>query len=194
VIVNRFAVSRPTQTVSPRGAKPQSGVGQILETNLMDDTALITSLRTSLTALEVHDQCVMVAVSGGADSVALLRGLLTLRDEFSLSLIVAHYHHLLRGDEADADAAWVEELAVACGLPFVMQHAPTATDLHAAGVEARARRQRYAFLKQAAKEHDASVIMTAHTADDVVETVLHHLFRGTGVAGLRGIPRERLLG
>ncbi len=160
----------------------------------MDEISLITSVRTSLTAMEVQDQRVIVAVSGGADSVALLRGLLALRDEFSLTLIVAHYHHRLRGDEADADAAWVEQLAVSCGLPFVLGLAPTATDRHAAGVEARARKQRYAFLKQTAMEQSVSLVMTAHTADDLVETVLHHLFRGTGVAGLRGIPRERLLG
>ena len=145
-------------------------------------------------AFQLRDVRVIVAVSGGADSVALLRGLIALQDEFTLSLIVAHYHHRLRGDEADADAAWVEQLAASQSLPFVLGHAPTATDPHAAGVEARARQLRYAFLKQAAKEHAASVIVIAHTADDLVETVLHHLFRGTGVAGLRGIPRERSLG
>jgi tRNA(Ile)-lysidine synthase len=137
---------------------------------------------------------VIVAVSGGADSVALLRGLIDLRAGFSLELVVAHYHHRLRGDDADADAAWVEHFALSHDLPFVLGHASTATDPHASGIEARARRQRYAFLKQTAKEHAASVVMTGHTADDLVETVLHHLFRGTGVAGLRGIPRERSLG
>lgn len=176
------------------GRETASGVGEILETNTMVESALITSLRTSLTALLIHEARVIVAVSGGADSVALLRGLLSLRDEFGLALIVAHYHHRLRGDDADADAAWVEELATIHGLPFVLGQASQATDPHAAGVEARARRQRYVFLKQVAKVHNASVIMTAHTADDRVETVLHHLFRGTGVAGLRGIPRERSLG
>ncbi|HET6423660.1 MAG TPA: tRNA lysidine(34) synthetase TilS [Planctomycetaceae bacterium] len=160
----------------------------------MSDTVLIPPLRTALTALSVVDQRAIVAVSGGADSVALLYGLITLRDELSLSLIVAHYHHRLRGDEADADAAWVEQLAITHGLPFCLGLATTATDPHAAGVETRARKQRYAFLKQVAKEHHAPTIMTAHTADDLVETVLHHLFRGTGVAGLRGIPRERTLG
>lgn len=157
-------------------------------------TSFVTSLRAELSAFMVRGEPVIVAVSGGADSVGLLRGLISLREEFSLGLIVAHYHHRLRGDEADADATWVENLAATHGLPFVLAQAPAATDPHAAGVEARARRQRYAFLKQVATEHAAPVIMTAHTADDLVETVLHHLFRGTGVAGLRGIPRERSFG
>lgn len=160
---------------------------------MMDDEPLIEALRTSLSELRVRSERVIVAVSGGADSVALLRGLFDLRRTFALELIVAHFHHRLRGDEADADAVWVEQLADSHGLPFVLEHAPSATDPQAAGVEARARRQRYAFLKQTAKQFAASVVMTAHTGSDLVETVLHHLFRGTGVAGLRGIPRERSL-
>lgn len=160
---------------------------------MMDDEPVIDALRTALSALKVRNERLIVAVSGGADSVALLRGLFDLRRTFALELIVAHFHHRLRGDEADADAAWVEQLADSHGLPFVLEHASTATDPQAAGVEARARRQRYAFLKQTAQQFAAPVVMTAHTASDLIETVLHHLFRGTGVAGLRGIPRERLL-
>lgn len=159
----------------------------------MTQTDFITALQHALRDSRITAQRVLVAVSGGADSVALLRGLVELQDQSALDIIVAHFHHRLRGDEADADAAWVEHLAETLGLQFVIGHAPEATDPHATGIEARARDQRYDFLLTTAMTHSVPVVLTAHTADDLTETVLHHLLRGTGVAGLRGIPRERVL-
>ncbi len=133
---------------------------------------------------------VVVAVSGGADSVALLRAmhLLAPRRTWHLRLIVGHVQHHLR-DDAEDDARFVEQLAATLGLPFARsdihpQH-------HGANVEATARRQRYAALAQIAVEHDAGVLATAHHADDQLETVLMRLVRGTGVAGLRGIAWKR---
>ena len=123
----------------------------------------------------------VVAVSGGADSVALLRGLL----EVGVGpLHVAHFHHQLR-DEADADAAFVRDLATAHALPFDCGTA----DVRAAGgnLEATARRLRYAWLRDVARERGATWVATGHTASDNAETVLHHLTRGTGLNGLRGI-------
>ncbi len=159
----------------------------------MAGLSLIATLHDSLRALRAVHQRVVVAVSGGADSVALLCALSELRDECGLDIIAAHFHHRLRGEEADADAAFVEQLAGSLGVSFEIGHAPVDTDPHATGMEARAREQRYDFLLTTATRHRAASIMTAHTADDLTETVLHHLFRGTGVAGLRGIPRERTL-
>ena len=123
----------------------------------------------------------VVAVSGGADSVALLRGLLAVGVG---PLSVAHFHHQLR-DQADADAAFVRDLAAAHGLPFDLGTA----DVRAAGgnLEATARRLRYAWLREVAGERGAAWVATGHTANDNAETVLHHLARGTGLDGLRGV-------
>lgn len=159
----------------------------------MGNNSLIMTLHESLRQARVQPQRVVVAVSGGADSVALLLGLHELRREYGLELIVAHFHHRLRGAEANADVDFVERLAKLLSLPCIIGYAPIETDPHATGIEARARDQRYNFLLLTATAQQAPVIMTAHTADDRTETVLHHLFRGTGVAGLRGIPRERAL-
>ncbi len=159
----------------------------------MGEDSLLMSLRESLRQANVLQQRVVVAVSGGADSVALFLGLHELSSEYGLDLIIAHFHHRLRGEEADADADFVERLAKLLSLPCLVGYAPRETDPHATGIEARAREQRYNFLLITATAQQAPVIMTAHTADDLTETVLHHLFRGTGVAGLRGIPRERSL-
>ena len=123
----------------------------------------------------------VVAVSGGADSVALLRGQLAFGRG---PLTVAHFHHQLR-PEADADAGFVRALAAAHGVPFALGTA----DVRAAGgnLEATARRLRYAWLHEVARDCGARWIATGHTANDNAETVLHHLTRGTGLDGLRGI-------
>ena len=123
----------------------------------------------------------VIAVSGGADSVALLRGLIAGGRG---PLVVAHFHHQLRA-EADADAAFVRELATAHGLRFDLGTA----DVRAAGgnLEATARRLRYAWLRRVARDNAAAWVATGHTANDNAETVLHHLTRGTGLDGLRGI-------
>lgn len=161
----------------------------------MGEDSLLTMLRQALLEANVGYQRVLVAVSGGADSVALLLGLyeLELALEYFLDLHVVHFDHRLRGAESDADAAFVQQLARRLDLPCFIGFAPLDSNPQATGIEARARQQRYEFLLQTAISQNASVIMTAHTADDLTETVLHHLFRGTGVAGLRGIPRDRAL-
>jgi tRNA(Ile)-lysidine synthase len=144
--------------------------------------------------LEVHGVAatrILVAVSGGADSVALLRALHELARPLTLELIIAHYDHGLRA-AAKADARFVEELGADLGLPVIIGRADP-IDIPQTGIEAWARDARYRFLQSTALEQGCSIVMTAHTADDQVETVLHHLFRGTGLAGLAGIPASRLL-
>lgn len=131
----------------------------------------------------------VVAVSGGADSVALLRALLGA----GLGpLVVAHFHHGLRGAEADADAAFVRELASDLGCRFE----PGDADVRAAGgnLETTARRLRYGWLAGVAAASGAAWVATGHTADDQAETVLHRLVRGTGLRGLRGIAPAAPLG
>ena len=139
---------------------------------------------------------VIVAVSGGADSVALVRALNELRTSADEGrLVVAHFNHKLRGAESDADATFIDALADELGLQCVTGAA--AADLSAGGsgegIEGAARRARYDFLAGAAAELGARYVATAHTADDQVETVLFNLLRGTGLAGLAGIPRARRL-
>ncbi len=138
---------------------------------------------------------ILVAVSGGADSMALLRGLLHLRDEFQLALHVGHLDHQLRGAASRADADWLESVCHELDVPLTIGRANVAQTASRAGkgIEETARDARYEFLEMTALEKDCGVIALAHTADDQAETILHHILRGTGLAGLRGIPREREL-
>jgi tRNA(Ile)-lysidine synthase len=127
---------------------------------------------------------VAAAVSGGADSVALLELLLEARDRLGIVVSVAHYNHRLRGGESDADAQFVEQLAAAKEVAFFGAGAET---FHEANVEALARQDRYSFFEQLVRQGCCGKIATAHTADDQAETVLARLLRGGGPAGLAGI-------
>lgn len=135
-----------------------------------------------------RDVTVLVAVSGGADSVALLRALLEVRQPGEGRLIVAHFNHALRGAESDGDQAFMEELAARLGLAVVVgrREGEGAT-------EESLREARYAFLRLQSGVCGARYVVTAHTADDQVETALLNVLRGTGLAGLAGIPRIRQL-
>ncbi len=147
------------------------------------------------------DVTVMAGVSGGADSVALLRALHELRSarpECKGELCVAHFHHGVRAS-ADLDADFVRQLASSLGLPFVLGRPQgDASDQlqNAAGhspAEEDLRRARYEFFRQSANSLGARYLALAHTADDQVETVLHRIIRGTGLRGLSGIPERREL-
>lgn len=140
------------------------------------------------------DCTVLVAVSGGADSVALLRALAAVRISGKGRLIVAHLDHQLR-PESDQDASFVRTLAERLGLPAVIDRANVQAVADAAGdgVEAAARAARYEFLQATAQGFGARFVVTAHTADDQIETLLQRILRGTSVAGLSGIPRARQL-
>jgi tRNA(Ile)-lysidine synthase len=130
-----------------------------------------------------------VAVSGGADSVALLRLLHRLRDALGITLAVVHFNHALRGTESEADAAFVAELAGALELEFLAAREDVEAEAARQGwnLEDAARRLRYAFFERVISERQATHIAVAHTADDQAETVLAHLMRGTGPTGLAGI-------
>jgi tRNA(Ile)-lysidine synthase len=132
----------------------------------------------------------VVAVSGGSDSVGLLRALHRLAPELGLTLSVAHLDHGARGEAARDDAAFVHDLAGSLGLPLdVGQWRPA----RAAHFEADARRARYAWLLEIATARGASSVAVGHTRDDQAETILHRIVRGTGLRGLAGMPPRRPL-
>src|SRR5438270_12865780 len=130
-----------------------------------------------------------VAVSGGADSVALLRILLELRAEVGVVLSVVHLNHCLRGAHSDADAEFVADL----GLEHKLQFFSKQVDVRAyaaerkLGVEAAGRELRYNFFDELASEARLNRVATAHTLDDQAETVLLRLLRGAWTRGLAGI-------
>lgn len=130
-----------------------------------------------------------VAVSGGADSVALLRLLDRLRDDLGVTLAVVHFNHQLRGAESEGDAAFVAELAGSFGLELLIARQDVGAEARRQGwnLEDAGRRLRYAFFERLIEEGQTTHIAVAHTADDQAETVLAHLIRGTGPTGLGGI-------
>ena len=136
---------------------------------------------------------VLVAVSGGPDSVALLYALWTLRDELGISLHVAHLNHSFRGAESDKDAEYVREFASSLGLESTIEKVdvPQIRKTLRLSAEEAARLVRYDFLDRVAADIQADRIALGHTADDQVETVLLNLLRGTGVDGLSGMPPVR---
>lgn len=132
---------------------------------------------------------VTVALSGGADSVALLWVLRTLAPRLGIRLRAAHYHHGIRGAEADRDAEFCRKLCDDWQIPFSVERgdAPARARQTGESLEEAARALRYAFLRRVAP----GKLATAHNADDNAETVLLHLLRGTGPRGLGGIPPQR---
>ena len=133
---------------------------------------------------------VVVACSGGPDSLALLSLLLELRPLLSLTVTAAHYEHGIRGGASAEDAAFVRRFCAARAVPCIVESGdvPQAAARASESLETAARRLRYAFLERTRGRVDASLIVTAHHADDQAETVLLHLLRGTGLDGLAGIP------
>ena len=131
---------------------------------------------------------VLVAVSGGSDSVALMHLLLALRETLGIELVVGHLNHALRGDESDADCQFVIDESKRIGLPCetfkqnILDHRQNGES-----VEMAARRLRYTFFRGAALRHGCDLVATGHTADDQAETLLMRLFRGASLRGMGGI-------
>lgn len=132
---------------------------------------------------------VLCALSGGADSVSLL---LCLK-ELGVDVCACHLNHELRGADADADESFCRMLCQRENIPFVSQRRDAAREAQRTGqsVETAARELRYRFFAECAQALGADKIATAHTADDNLETMLFRLIRGTGLAGLAGIPPVR---
>ncbi|HUE75931.1 MAG TPA: tRNA lysidine(34) synthetase TilS [Chloroflexota bacterium] len=130
----------------------------------------------------------VVAVSGGADSLALLDALIRNAGALDVALHVAHVDHGLRPD-SELDALYVAEIARTHGLPCTQARIDVAERARRSrkGIEETARQERYRFLGQLARQHAAAAVVTGHTADDQVETILMHVIRGSSARGLRGM-------
>jgi tRNA(Ile)-lysidine synthase len=130
-----------------------------------------------------------VGVSGGADSVALLMLLLELREKLGIVVSVAHLNHKLRSKASETDEKFVAALAAKHGLEFHVESVDVAARAkrEKANLEDAGRRARYEFFARLVAEGKVDVVAVAHTADDQAETVLGHILRGTGLAGLGGI-------
>ncbi|MCE9631337.1 MAG: tRNA lysidine(34) synthetase TilS [Planctomycetia bacterium] len=154
----------------------------------------VALLQASLPADGLWTMPVVAAVSGGADSVALLMALRQIvPSAVERRLIVVHAEHDLRLTAAD-DRAFVERLADRLGLAMIWRRLGVHdADDHGEGIEARARRLRYGFLAEVAADVGARHVLVAHTADDQAETILHRMLRGTGLAGLGGMAAARAL-
>mgnify|MGYP001267595085 CR=1 FL=1 len=138
----------------------------------------------------ISDQhCLLVAVSGGADSVCLLHILVKLQDELGVKLHIAHLNHQLRGTESEADARYVSDLARQLDIPFTVEQRDVKDyqSRQRISLEEAAREVRYNFLARVARSIGAEQVAVGHTTDDHVETMLMHLIRGTGTKGLRGL-------
>ena len=132
---------------------------------------------------------VLVAVSGGPDSVCMLNVLNNLKKSLDIQLHVAHLDHGIRGDESDADVKYVENLAAAFGIPATIEKKDVAEwrSKRKISLEEAAREVRYRFLDDAARQTGAKRVAVGHTRDDQVETTLMHFLRGSGIQGLRGL-------
>jgi tRNA(Ile)-lysidine synthase len=132
---------------------------------------------------------ILVAVSGGADSSALVHSLLKLVSEFRLSLTIAHLNHRIRGVEGDADAEFVRQMSLNLGLPFVTEVIEVKQQALASkqNLEELARNLRYDFLRRTATQVGATRIAVGHNLNDQAETVLFRFFRGSGIEGLSAI-------
>ncbi len=131
---------------------------------------------------------VVVAVSGGPDSVCLLHILFELKGDLEIDLIVAHFDHGLRPGEDEAETDFVVSLAQSLGLPFEVQKVHPPLKAQGPSVEEKARAARYHFLDRTRDRHHAQKIAVGHNLNDQAETVLMRLLRGSGPSGLTGIP------
>ncbi len=144
-------------------------------------------------AMFPRGETVLLAVSGGRDSMALLHWAWVHADDFGVKLAVGHYHHGMRGPAADADQARVADWCARRGIPFYAERGDVYGEARrrSLGVEEAGRELRYAFLNALADRLGVAAIATAHNADDNAETLLLHLARGCALRGLTGIPPRR---
>ncbi len=145
--------------------------------------------------MKMHDR-VLVGLSGGPDSIALLRALLKLRQEFSLTICIAHLDHGFRGEESRADRKFCEDLAEKLGLDISCEEIDIPKIVKEKGLspEEAARLERYDFFKRVAAEKKITKVAIGHNRDDQAETILMRAFRGSGMSGLGGINPIKSMG
>ena len=136
---------------------------------------------------------VLVALSGGADSVCMLDLLVNLKEELNIKVAAAHLNHMIRGAEADRDEAYAAELCTKLSVPFFAErvNVPEISEKYGISEELAGRNARYDFLKKICKEKGYNKIATAHNRNDRAETLLMRVIRGTGIDGLGGIKYNR---
>ena len=160
------------------------------------DSSFEHQLEQNLRRLFAAGQRVLLAVSGGRDSMALLHAVTRLRDVLELPFIlVAHLNHGLRGAAGRDDAELVRSACHTLNVPIVVSECAVGQleRVSQGSLEEAARTARYDFLHITAQQYGISLVATAHHAADQAETVLHNIIRGTGIRGLRGIPERRRL-
>ena len=156
-------------------------------------------VREALEAAQLTGRRLVVAVSGGPDSLALLYALHRLRDELGLALHVAHLDHRLRGQDSAADAEFVAQTCAKLGIDCTVENVDVLAFRreHRMSLEEAAREVRYRFLANVAEQVGAEAVVLGHTSDDQVETVLMNVIRGSGLRGLRGmmpVSKQRIAG
>lgn len=141
------------------------------------------------------NEAVVVGVSGGPDSLTLLHVLWRLCSDFNWQIVAAHLNHGLRGEDADADEAFVKEFCERLGIPCVTCKVDVRSIAKGCklSISQAGRRERYRLFAEFAQQIGATKVSLGHTASDVIETVLLNLLRGTGTDGLQGIPPKSLM-
>jgi len=136
---------------------------------------------------------IIIALSGGIDSVVLLEIFNLIHKEYNITLYAAHFNHRLRGEESDADEVFVKNICAKKNIPLKIERCDVRAycKKNKLSLETGARECRYNFFKQYAQRINCQYVATAHNANDNAETILYHIFRGTGVRGLCGIPLKR---
>jgi tRNA(Ile)-lysidine synthase len=134
---------------------------------------------------------VVIAVSGGPDSVCLLDILFKLMEELGIGIVVAHFNHGLRPDQDEYETRFVERMAMSLNVPFESKRADQSMFTEKGSLEERARNARFQFLWQVKRKVSAQKIAIGHNLNDQAETVLMRLLRGSGPSGLAGIPPNR---
>ena len=177
-----------TRTVTHHPARPGQRKAAV------EDLARRVQRTMAVQGLIHRGERVLVGVSGGADSVTLLHMLASWRDQLALSLCAVHVDHQLRPESA-RDATWVRQFAEGLNVPIMVECCDVRSLCRERGwsLEDGARRVRYQCFAASAVQYSAHVLALAHTADDQAETVLMRLLRGSGLAGLSGIPIVRSL-
>ena len=162
--------------------------------NMVTDAVLLTIRKTADSHnMIVSGDCVLVALSGGADSVCLLDALCKLRDTLNITVAAAHLNHMIRGREADSDEAYAAELCTRLGVLFYAErvNVPKLAEQRGISEELAGRYARYDFFERICKNNGYNKVATAHNKNDRAETVLMRVLRGTGIDGLCSIKYMR---